>query len=71
MQDFPLTPNGKIDRKALPLPGQVEIERKNLEEEDTSPLQKTIIKLWEEVLQVPNIRLDDNFFNWEDTPFLL
>ena len=62
MQDFPLTPNGKIDRKALPLPGAVEIDRKKLEEEVTTPLQKTIIKLWEEVLQVPNIRLDDDFF---------
>lgn len=62
MQDFPLTPNGKIDRKALPLPGAVEIDRNKLKEEVTTPLEKNIIKLWEEVLQVPNIRLDDDFF---------
>lgn len=62
MKDFPLTPNGKIDRKALPQPGEIKTERNNLSEEDSTPLQKRIINLWEEVLQIPNIRLDDNFF---------
>jgi amino acid adenylation domain-containing protein len=62
MKEFPLTPNGKIDRKALPQPGQTKIERNFLEEETTTPLQKSIINLWEEVLQIPNIRLDDDFF---------
>lgn len=63
MKDFPLTPNGKIDRNALPQPGHIKIERTLLAKEEATPLQKSIINLWEELLQIPNIRLDDNFFH--------
>lgn len=62
MADFPLTPNGKIDRKALPPPGHSLTVRNKAIDEETTDLQKSIIQLWEEVLQVPDIRLDDDFF---------
>lgn len=57
---FPLTPNGKIDRRALPKPDLQEIENTFI-----APRTKTEIKLaqlWSEVLCVEKVSIDDNFF---------
>lgn len=58
---FPLTANGKIDRKALP---QHNFE--TYREEFVAPVQTTEIKLaqiWQEVLKINNIGIHDNFFD--------
>jgi len=58
---IPLTPNGKVDRKALESPGvrldtgvEFAAPRNNLEE--------TIANVWEEVLNLDKIGINDNFF---------
>jgi amino acid adenylation domain-containing protein len=60
---FPMTPNGKIDRKALPEPrGQ----RPELDAEFRIPqtgLEKQIAEIWQQVLQVDRIGIRDNFFD--------
>ena len=63
LERFPLTPNGKVDRKSLPAPA-----RSNGDEGSTSTaardsLDLQLIKLWEKVLHVPSIGLRDNFFD--------
>jgi len=59
---FPLTPNGKINRKALP-----ETEFFHSTEEGfvplQTPLEKTIGKIWSEILAVDEISANDNFFD--------
>jgi amino acid adenylation domain-containing protein len=61
LNQFPLTPNGKIDRKALPEP---DFEA-NREKEFIVPRNEIEIKLaeiWQEVLKIDTIGVHDNFF---------
>jgi natural product biosynthesis luciferase-like monooxygenase protein len=59
---LPRTPNGKIDRRALPAPGQA---RQTHEGEYIAPrdeLENQIVELWEKELGVKPIGVRDNFF---------
>jgi amino acid adenylation domain-containing protein len=59
---FPITVNGKIDRDALPAPGQ---QRPALEmsfKAAADPLEIELIEIWEEILGVRPIGASDNFF---------
>lgn len=56
---IPLTPNGKLNRKALPQPEQV--ERKCYVEPE-SVIEKKLAALWQRILNVEEIGLHDNFF---------
>ncbi|MBM1105825.1 amino acid adenylation domain-containing protein [Aurantibacter crassamenti] len=60
--DFPLTPNGKIDKKNLPSQEYVRPDSAPLLKKPRTKLEKDIAKIWSEQLQVPVIGIDDNFF---------
>ncbi|WP_336969893.1 MupA/Atu3671 family FMN-dependent luciferase-like monooxygenase [Sphingobium aromaticiconvertens] len=66
---LPRTPNGKIDRAALPAvdihaaPLPVAEHGDDSSIEPTSPMQAQILSIWQDLLQVPNIRPGDNFFD--------
>ncbi|MBV8859296.1 MAG: amino acid adenylation domain-containing protein, partial [Acidobacteria bacterium] len=63
LDEMPLTPNGKVDRKALPAPGQ---PRRADDESYLPPrneLERTIASVWREVLGVEQVGVDDNFFD--------
>jgi pyochelin synthetase len=60
---FPLTPNGKVDRKALPAPARSTAEAGAASATFRDSLDLQLIKLWEKVLNVRPIRLQDNFFD--------
>jgi amino acid adenylation domain-containing protein len=60
--DFPLTPNGKIDRKALPAPTRERAE----DEEYVAPrtaLERRLVEIWERELNIRPISVTDNFFD--------
>ena len=58
---FPMTPNGKVDRRALPAPGRAETrDERFLLPRDTLELQ--LVQLWEEILNVRPVLIDDDFF---------
>jgi amino acid adenylation domain-containing protein len=60
---LPRTPNGKLDRRALPLPGG---ERPDLEAPFVEPgtdLERTIAEVWRGVLRLDRVGLYDNFFD--------
>jgi acyl carrier protein len=60
---LPLSPNGKLDRKALPAPDQ---SRPELQETYTAPRTSTEEKLthiWTEVLKLDQVGIRDNFFD--------
>jgi thioesterase domain-containing protein/acyl carrier protein len=62
MERFPLTPNGKIDRKALPSP---EVRNTEIQEgyvAPRDPVEQGLALLWSKVLKVGRIGLHDNFF---------
>jgi non-ribosomal peptide synthetase component F len=66
LDSFPLTPNAKIDRKALPLPTIVnnqDNEAANEELESASDLERQVLKIWQDILGTSQFGLDDNFFD--------
>ncbi len=60
---FPLTPNGKVDRKALPAPARPASVEDQTPCASRDSLDLQLIKLWEKVLNVRPIGLRDNFFD--------
>ncbi|CBL45103.1 Non-ribosomal peptide synthetase modules and related proteins [gamma proteobacterium HdN1] len=61
LNEMPLTPNGKVDRKALPKPDEDNQEQREYAAPETS-LQKALAELWAEILHVERVGLHDNFF---------
>lgn len=63
MDAFPLTTSGKIDRKALP---DVNGTRPDLEAAYVPPqteVERMIARIWQEILNVEKVGLNDNFFD--------
>src|SRR5271165_2557179 len=62
LEAFPLTPNGKVDRRALPPPdsSQIATAEKLAPRDD---LEMILVRIWEKVLGVPNIGVNDNYFD--------
>lgn len=59
---LPLTRTGKVDRSALPAP-HVKAEGAMCQEAGAGELEKTLIELWQRVLRVERVGLDENFFD--------
>ncbi|GCE14613.1 hypothetical protein KTT_44720 [Tengunoibacter tsumagoiensis] len=59
---FPLTANGKIDRRALPAPDWEQSNKGEQEERDRTQLEEAIAQIWEEVLGRTGLSLFANFF---------
>ena len=59
---FPLTLNGKIDRKALPAPVPERSEAKHGFTPPRTPAEESLAKIWRELLRHEVIGIDDNFF---------
>jgi natural product biosynthesis luciferase-like monooxygenase protein len=57
---FPMTPNRKIDRKALPAPQRVAAAVAT-EAKPESSVEQTIAAIWCEVLELPEVGVDTNF----------
>jgi enterobactin synthetase component F len=60
LEAMPLTPNGKLDRKALPLPERV---GRKCYVEPVTTVEKKLAALWQQVLDVEGVGLHDNFFD--------
>ncbi|QIS12938.1 non-ribosomal peptide synthetase [Nocardia arthritidis] len=61
LDGFPLTPNGKLDRRALPAPT---VRRTTLEyEPPRTPLEQRVAGVFAQVLGVPRVGRTDNFFD--------
>ncbi len=63
VQELPMTPNGKVDKKALPEPFNIEkadnagyVPPKTVEE-------KFLVEIWQRILNVTQVSINDNFFD--------
>lgn len=63
LEEFPKTPNGKIDRKALPMPESNRILSDNDYSAPDGTTEEKLIALWQEILQLERIGVNDNFFD--------
>ena len=61
VESYPLTPNGKVDRKALPDPSERFTDRE-VHEPPAGPDEVAIAAVWQELLEVPKVGRGDNFF---------
>jgi len=62
MEALPLTPNGKIDRAALPRPS-VESSRSGEFIAPRTPVEEALVRIISDVLKLPRVSVDDDFFH--------
>jgi amino acid adenylation domain-containing protein len=58
---LPLTPSGKVDRRALPVPEACASAPTAMTAPQT-PVEEIVANIWADVLQVPSVGRDANFF---------
>ena len=63
LEALPLTPNGKVDRRALPPPDQTRPDAEKTFMAPRDELELQLIKIWEKILDVTPIGVNDNFFD--------
>ncbi len=71
LETLPLTPNGKVDRRALPLPERSRPELANVLVMPQSDAEQLIASVWQEVLQLEEVGIHDNFFDLGGNSLLL
>ncbi|NML40086.1 non-ribosomal peptide synthase/polyketide synthase [Chitinophaga sp. G-6-1-13] len=62
MESFPLTPNGKIDRKGLPSPASLMPTDQPQDARPANEIEEQLLEIWKEVLNLPRLSIHDNFF---------
>src|SRR5262245_51522261 len=63
LETMPLTPNGKVDRKALPAPARARPKLETVYVAPRSSMQRELREIWSEVLGFDEIGIHDNFFD--------
>ena len=63
IDEFPLTPNGKLDRKALPSPEGPSPELKSSYVAPRTPTEEALASIWCDVLNLKQVGIHDNFFD--------
>ncbi|MBD2567296.1 non-ribosomal peptide synthetase [Anabaena lutea] len=60
LETFPLTPNGKIDSRALPVPNFSSAANNYVA--PRTPTEEILVNIWSQVLKTETIGINDNFF---------
>ena len=60
LESLPITPSGKLDRKALPAPEQRRLDAEYVAPRDA--VEQSLADIWSEVLGIERIGIHDNFF---------
>ncbi|HLP88084.1 MAG TPA: amino acid adenylation domain-containing protein [Nostocaceae cyanobacterium] len=63
LDSLPLTANGKVDRRALPAPDKFRPELEVALVLPQTEVEKVITGIWQQVLKIEQIGIDDNFFD--------
>lgn len=62
MESMPLSPNGKIDRQKLPVPGSSREDSSKLYVAPGNEIEETLANIWAEILRLDKVGIYDNFF---------
>ncbi len=62
LEELPLSPNGKIDRKRLPVPWESRIGLNQEYLPPRTPVEQSLADIWCDVLRLERIGIYDNFF---------
>ncbi len=62
IESVPFTPNGKVDRRALPLPEQAERDLGHEQVQARNTTEEKLVQIWQDLLKVKPIGVTDNFF---------
>ncbi|MFD0586355.1 phosphopantetheine-binding protein [Dactylosporangium darangshiense] len=60
---LPRTPNGKIDRNALPTPDTTRPDLTTTYQPPTTPTEQHLTTIWTDLLDLDHIGIGDDFFN--------
>ncbi len=63
LETWPLTPNGKVDRRALPAPDGMRPGLENAFVAPRSPIEELLASRWADVLGLERVGVHDNFFD--------
>jgi amino acid adenylation domain-containing protein len=63
LESMPLTPSGKVDRRALPQPSDTRPELAGVYVAPKRPEEELVAGIWAEVLGIERVGLHDNFFD--------
>jgi amino acid adenylation domain-containing protein len=59
---MPVTPNGKVDRKSLPVPKTERPELAQRYAEPRTPAEELLVEIWAQILKLDSVGVHDNFF---------
>ncbi|MEH1860172.1 MAG: amino acid adenylation domain-containing protein [Nostoc sp.] len=62
LEALPLSPNGKVDRKALRAPDTVRPQLEAVYQPPQTEVEQTIVDIWQEILNLESVGIHDNFF---------
>jgi bacitracin synthase 3 len=62
LEEFPLSSNGKIDSKLLPVPGNTETQKEKAYIAPRNEVESTLATIWEGILKKEKVGIYDNFF---------
>jgi amino acid adenylation domain-containing protein len=63
LASLPLSPNGKVDRRALPALSAESVERREASQALQTEMERRVGQIWEEILQIEQVGAEDNFFD--------
>ncbi|ASA21622.1 non-ribosomal peptide synthetase [Paenibacillus donghaensis] len=63
LDHIPYNANGKLEVSALPQPGESLIPSGSAHDQPQTAAERSIAKVWEEILQLRDFGVDDNFFD--------
>ncbi|MDZ8184112.1 MAG: amino acid adenylation domain-containing protein [Nostoc sp. ChiSLP02] len=63
LENLPLAPSGKVDRKALPKPDNLRPVLETAYVVPRNEIERTIADIWQKILKVEKVGIQDNFFD--------
>lgn len=62
LEKIPMTPNGKVDRRSLPAPGQADIAAIEQLVTPRDEVESKLVRMWQDILRVSQVGVRHDFF---------